>query len=325
MNRFSFLILSSAFIILSCNKKAPKSFINEDIIITEKDLIPEGVAFDTITGVLYIGSTHKRKIIAITPQGKIKDFYSYKKDTDIWSPTGMEVDEARGILWVNNSHANEVMPLLDPHKKEDWMTSVIAFDTKQRKLLKSYSLNKPKVFFNDLTVLPNGDVYITESITNKVYRIKHEKDNLEVFLKPEGFSFLNGITYDQSTNTLFVSSTQGIINIDPNTKEYKLIDTPNSINAKGIDGLTYYDNMLIGHQSIKVSKFYLNKNRTAITEVELLDSGEEFDSSTTGEIGLGSYHFIVNSQIRSGVNYKERSIQPIDSLDNIIIRRLKIN
>jgi hypothetical protein len=37
----------------------------KDYILTEKDLIPEGVAFDEATQTIYISSTYKRKIISI--------------------------------------------------------------------------------------------------------------------------------------------------------------------------------------------------------------------------------------------------------------------
>ena len=82
------------------------------------------------------------------------------------------------------------------------------------------------------------------------------------------------------------------------------------MDAKDIDGLAMYNHVLIGHQSTKVSKFHLNATGDAITKVEVLDSGPEFDSSTTGELDDdGNYYFIVNSQIRSGIDTVKKTIK----------------
>ena len=314
-------IIMSILLVSNCENKS--NLEREDFILNEKDLIPEGLAFDKRTGVIYIGSTYKRKIVQIKPNGVVTDFISTETD-GIWGVVGMEVDEKRGVLWVNTAHANEVMPLTNPNKEEDWMTGILSYTIKQKKLIKRYDLNEPKGFFNDITVSENGDVYATESVNNKIYRIESGKDELQLFLDPKGFTFLNGITYVDSLKVLFVASTQGIFKVDVNSKKYTLLKTAKNINAKKIDGLAYYHNFLIGHQSSKVSKFYLNTDQTEIPKVEILDTRKEFDSSTTGEVGNGYYYYIVNSQISSGIDYENRTLKPLDSLEKIIIRKLKL-
>lgn len=304
---------------IGCTNKKNK----QDYILTERDLIPEGTAFDTKTGTIYIGSTFKRKIIQITSDGKVTDFIP-EKSNGVFSLVGMEVDEERGILWANTAHANQFMPLIDPHPTKDWMTTVSAYDIQQKKLIKRYELNADTAFLNDLTVLPDGDVFATESVNNKIYKIDSHTDSLELFLEPAGFTFLNGITYSEKLNSLFVSSVQGILNINIDTKTYSLLKTRDSIDAQGIDGLTLYKDQLVGHQSSKVFRFYLNENATEIVKAEILDSGDEFDSSTTGEIGGDYYYFIVNSQVRSGIDRTNRTIKPLDSLENVIIRKIKL-
>ena len=317
---FLYFLLLFLVIITACTIRNTGE---QEFIITERDLIPEGTAFNSSTGTLYIGSTYKRKIIQINPAGEISDFVLSEMN-GIWSPVGMEVDEQHGLLWVNIAHANEVMPLMHPETDRDWMTKVIAIDIKSGAIVKEFNTELSKAFFNDLTILPNGDVYITETINNLVFRIRFGTEKLELFLKPEGFSFLNGITHATNTKLLFVSSTQGVLKVDLESKTYSLLNIENNINAGGIDGLAFVDDYLIGHQSTKVSRFYLNPEKTAITHAELFDSGPEFDSSTTGEIGNGYYYFIVNSQIRSGVDYEKRTIKPMDSLEPVIIRKIKL-
>ncbi|MEM9077619.1 MAG: hypothetical protein AAGC43_11285 [Bacteroidota bacterium] len=177
---------------------------------------------------------------------------------------------------------------------------------------------------NDLTVTSNGTVYVTESVNGWIFRIDPKTDSLEKWMELEGYDFPNGIIYDDISRVLFVAVNQGILRINPLTKETQLLKAPEQISSGGIDGLSMYENYFIGHQSTKVSKFYFNQQKTKLTSVEILDTGEEFDSSTTGEMGNGYYHYIVNSQIRSGVNQEEKRIKPLDSLEPVIIRKLKL-
>jgi sugar lactone lactonase YvrE len=295
----------------------------KDYIITERNLVPEGTAYDNRTGTLYISSTFKRKIIQISKEGTITDFIPQKYE-GIESVAGMEVDEERGILWANTGQANVVLPLMDPDSSREWKTSLWAFDIDQRKLLRKYELNTDTAFLNDLTVLPNGDVYITETVNNKIYRVTSSVDSLALFLAPQGFTFLNGISYARDHHSLYVSCTEGIIKIDLSNTQYVLLPTADSIDAGSIDGLTYYKNKLIGHQSSRVSIFHLNPSGGMITKTKILDSGVEFDATTTGEIGVGYYYFIVNSQIQSAIDHEHHTIKPQEQLKDIIIRRVKL-
>ena len=320
INRQIMIILVLIAATLSgCNKTISK----EDFIIKEKDLIPESLCVDSRTGITYVGSTYKRKIIQITPDGNVTDFFP-QETNGIWSLVGMTLDEKNNILWANTAHANEVMPLINPDTSRDWMTNVTAFDIRHKRIIQKYALNESKAFLNDLTLIPNGDLYVTETVNNKIYKIDKDDDELKLFLEPSGFTFLNGITYSEKLNTLFVSSQQGIISIDLKTKKYHLLKTNENINAKSIDGLTLYNDYFIGHQSTKVSKFYMNNEGTLITKSEILDTGKEFDSSTNGDVANGYYYFIVNSQISSGADYERRTIKPVDSLENVIIRKIKL-
>jgi hypothetical protein len=295
----------------------------KDYVLTERNLIPEGTAFDARTETIYIGSTFKRKIVQISNDGKVKDFIPEKYE-GITSVVGIEVDPNRDVLWANTVHANEVMPLTDPDPAKDWMTSICSFGLKTKKLIKKYDLHVEKAFLNDLTVTANGDVFVTETVNGHIYRINSTTDSLELFLTPVGFDFLNGITYSDEHNSLFVSSVQGVLKINLESKAYTLLKAIDGIDAAGIDGLSFYKNKLIGHQSSKVSVFHLNENGNEIVKYEVLDTGDEFDSSTTGEAGNGYYYFIVNSQIRSGIDGVHHTIKPEDSLRNVIIRRIKL-
>ena len=70
--------------------------------IQEKDLIPEGTAYDSVTQQVFISSMYKRKIVAIRKDGSTYDFIKEAQDS-IWGTLGMEIDPMRRKLWVISS------------------------------------------------------------------------------------------------------------------------------------------------------------------------------------------------------------------------------
>jgi len=317
------ITIAGLFFILFFNSCRIKNVRNaEDYIITEKDLIPEGLTFDSVTQTIYVSSTYKRKIISIDKEDNIKEFTRESQD-DIKSVIGMAVDYKRRSLWAISSEANEVLPLRNPGP-EQWRSAVYQFNLNNGNLIKKYILNKDSIFLNDLAISTNGTIYITDTKGNAVYLIKPGADTIELFIETPGFHFLNGISFADRSDRLFVCSSEGILSVDLKTKNYSLLPVAANIITGGIDGLSFNEHYFIAHQSTKVVRFYLSPGRDSILSTDTLDSGKEFDSSTTGEVSGNYYYYIVNSQIQSGIDYETRSIKPMDSLENIIIRKIKL-
>jgi sugar lactone lactonase YvrE len=314
------LLISFIIIIISCKKKDEGKI--RDFILTEKDLVPEGVAFDEASQTIFVSSTYKRKIVSVDKDGRIKDFITEAQD-DIKSVIGMDVDEKTNSLWAISCEAEDVLPLKNPGK-EQWRSSVYHYSLKDAKLLRKYSLDKDSVFLNDLTVTDDGTVYVTESVQRRVYVLKPGADSLELFLEIKPYHFINGIAFTDKPGLLFVASTEGIVRIDISTKQYSLLPEASSPKALDIDGLTFWNGYFIAHQSKAVTRFYLSQARDSLIRADTLDSGKEFNSSTTGEIANGTYYFIVNSQIQSGIDYTNKKLKPLDSLSDIIIRKIKL-
>lgn len=284
-----------------------------NVELPKKDLIPEGTAFNEVTGSIYIGSIFRQKIIEITAEGEIHDLIASDAFGKL-SPVGIEFNAPTNTLWINMA----LSPVVNQTQADEWKTGLMAYDL-QKKVGWQYLLEDSlPSFFNDLTVLPNGDVIMTETANARLFRFDSANQQLELFANLEETNFPNGIVFHEPSGLLFVSTNQGIVKIDVESKKQTLLDAAEGVNATVIDGLTLHENYFIGHQSSKITRFYVDENFTALTGSDVFDSGPEFDSSTTGEIGAGLYHYIVNSQIRSGVENKR--IKPLDSLETILIR-----
>ena len=304
---------------LSCFHK--RSGVKKDVIITEKDIIPEGLAYDAGSQTVYVSSTWKRKILAIDQEGHVSDFIRAEQ-YGVKSIIGMEVDRKRNCLWAVSSQARDVLPLMHADSLQ-WRSSVYQFNLPDGALIKEYPLNRDSVFLNDLTVGPGGKLYVTESLQGGIFILEPEsEDSLSLFLQAPPYTFLNGICFAGSQGNLYVSSTEGIISVNPDTKQYGLLPTAPGVDARSIDGLSFYHGYFIAHQSKRIARLYFSAMEDSLVVADILDSGPEFDSSTTGELAEGAYWYIVNSQIRSGIDAGSGTVKPIDSLENIIIRKI---
>jgi sugar lactone lactonase YvrE len=291
-------------------------------MVTEKDLVPEGLAVDGRNGSVYLSSLYKRKIVQLDPDGHVADFVTEGRD-GLWSTVGLEVDEIRGHLWVVSSQAHEVAPLKNPDSMQ-WRSAVYCYDLKDRRLVKRVLCADTGIFLNDLAVGSNGDVFVTESNRNRLYRLAAGSDSLERFLTPDSVYFMNGLCFSGDERSLYLGCWNGFLRVDLESKGYRWLTVPPGVKNGGVDGLALYRNSLIAHQTERVVRLYLDETGSAITRGDTLSQGVGFDISTTGEVAKDAYYFIVNSQVQSAYDLSKKTIKPSDSLENIIIRRITL-
>ncbi len=293
-----------------------------DILLTEKDLVPEGLAFDSVTQSIYISSTFKRKIVRIDSAGRVSDFIASAQD-GIWSTIGMEVDSRRRYLWVISSQATDVLPMINPDTLQ-WQSGLFQYSLEDGKLIKSWRLSGHPVFLNDLTIDDDGDIYLTESVNSTIYRLDKRSDSLVKLLSLPAYPFINGLDFNEDGSHLYVASDSGIIQVNFPSLTYALMNTSTGIDARGIDGLSFYQHNLIAHQGNKILILSINHANTGLIESRILDTGPEFDGTTTGERSGKFYYYIVNSQISSAVDKERKMLKPADSIDQIIIRKIPL-
>ncbi|MFP4024537.1 MAG: hypothetical protein ACLFVR_08420 [Thiohalospira sp.] len=289
--------------------------------LPEKGIIPEGVAYDKLSKTLLISSIYKRKIIAIDSLGKIKDFIPSGFE-GIQGVIGMEVDPKRRHLWACSAWPNMKKPAgnMDPYP------GIYKFDLETGKLIKKYLLQDTvNQLINDLTIHSNGTIFITESLKGKVYMIQPGKDSLELFIDSDHYYYANGITLSDNEIHLFVAHFSGIDKINLNTLEVTRIKTPHHVTLSAIDGLAFYNNSFIAHQSNLggVFQYLLNEHNDSITSVRTIESNNPyFEIPTTGEIAGDEYYYIANAQLR---RFDENGIIfPDERLDSVYILKTKL-
>lgn len=268
--------------------------------IPEKDLITEGIAYDSASKRFFVSSIYKRKIVSIDERGKVADF-SLSSD-GLWSVSGMRVDDARRILWVTTSAFAQTLP--DSGKTDDGRAGVFKYDLKTGKLLKKYLLPNTdgKHALGDLIIAKNGDVYASDSRLPNIYRIEAQGGELEIFLTSDNFSSLQGLAFSKDEKWLFAADySKGIFKIEMANKKISQIAMDANTNPIGIDGLYFYQGNLVaiqnGFRPFRVARFTLNKNLSAVIKSETLEANHaDIEEPTLGVIVGKDFYFLANSQ-----------------------------
>jgi len=285
----------------------------------EKDLLPEGIAYDPVDKCFFLGSMWKSKIIKIDQQGKIHDFVSEKQD-GLRSIAGMKVDAVNRVLWAVSFVAQ---PWEKVAPKEVGWSGLFKYDLNSGKLIKKYEVpdRSSGHLFNDLTITHSGDVFITDSLRSEIWKILHENDALEFFFRSDDFMYTNGITTGQDDRILYVASPgNGVFRIDIPSKECRQVSHPDNMTLSGIDGLYYNDNSLIGIQPRydRVCRFYLNTEGNCIERMEILEANNPlFNFPTTGCLTGQKFYYIANSQAYSF--NRDGTLFPLDRLKEVVI------
>jgi len=255
-------------------------------IINDKSFRTEGITYDPVEGLFYLGGAHK--IIKVDHSGNMIDFTNESNLEGLGWVNGVHVDAEQRNLWICSNSMDKA--------------EVFKYDLSTKNLIKKYTLrfNENNYMFNDLVIHPNGDIYVTETNNGDIYYISHLSDSLQLFLNKKFIISLNGITLSDDKRTLFAADDNiGIYKIDIKTKSCVLLAHQGDFHTYGIDGLYCANNTLYVIQNMlipQVSKILLNKDATHITDCKILEKNtNDLPSPTTGVIINGYFYFIADS------------------------------
>jgi hypothetical protein len=279
----------------------------------EKDLIPEGLAYDSRQNVFYLGSLYRRKIVKIAADGKVSDFVPAGRD-HLLPVLGIRPSAGDGTVWANSWDEN------------GGRSELLQFNASGTLLGRFAPSDGAKHGFNDLVVRKNGEVLLTDTVSNQVYRfdrIAHTFTPLTVFrtlYEP------NGITLDDEERQLFVADDFGVVRVDlASGTSADVLAAPRSTLA-GVDGLYWHSGSLIAVQngigSPRIAAFRLSRDGTRVAETAVLENRSSFmDQPTTGAIRGNDFYFIVNSQ---GDNLNGSHVLDVTKLARVRIGLLRL-
>jgi glutamine cyclotransferase len=301
--------------LVSCHKSS-----SDNVVLDfEKDLFPEGIAIDAKTERVFLNSLNYDKIVSVNLDGSSPSNFIEKNQFNYLSGFGMEI-KGDTLYALGNSLTR---------KKNK--SILILLNTKTKQVIDKYTSENDKVvYLNDLAVSQNNEIFMTDSESNRIYRIQRPNGKLEVYLDSEEINRSNGITISGDNARLYVASTKGIRIIDIKTRH--ILNQANK-DFSGIDGLKFYKNTLIGivnvwnnHENKNgVFRYFLNEKGDAISKKEkIIGFDNSFQLPTTFDIVGNHIYFIKNTQID---NFNDSTKQVIDKnlLKSYILLKKRID
>ena len=245
-----------------------------EVVVTfdDAELWPEGIATDSATGDVYVGSLHRNKVVRISPEGHVEDVGTMAQD-DLQSVVGIWVDSERRELWA--ATGDEGTPDAPPVPGE-----VVRYDLETGALVARYSGpddGEPQLI-NDVTVGPDGTAYITESEGSRIFRVLPSGDSLDLYKSYPRLGFINGIAITDDGSTLYFAHVEGLSAVDLDTGiTQRVIADDGSVLGMG-DGLSWSGNGLVIVQNqaqlnFRILHVTLDETGRRAVRVEVLPSG----------------------------------------------------
>ncbi|HYL61502.1 MAG TPA: hypothetical protein VE077_02695 [Candidatus Methylomirabilis sp.] len=278
---------------------------------TEKDLIPEGLAFDSLRNVFYLSSLNRRKIVETGRDGTATDFVPTDR-YDLLPVLGIRLSPSDGTLWADSF-------------ADTGQTELLHFDA-EGKLLGRFKPGGAGMHgFNDLVVRKNGDVITTDSLANAVFRFDPATRTFTPLRLHRPVFYPNGIALSGDEHTLYVADNLGVVALGLLKGDSRDVDPGARSTLAGIDGLYWYNGSLVSVQngigSPRVAMFRLSRDGLRVTRTTILENRTNFTVlPTTGAIRRSDFYFIANSQIDNLNNDKVMDATKLEVVRVAVLR-----
>lgn len=239
---------------------------------TDAELWPEGIAVDTETGDLYIGSIGRRAIYRLSPDGRVVEFGSSSED-ELMEVLGMWVDPHRRALWAATGIGDYEEPLTGSPRENE----LIRYDLETGLIARRYPVPDDELrLLNDVVVGPDGTAWATETLRGELFRVLPGGE-LELFRRYPELIYLNGIALSSDGETLFLGHYGGLSMVSVDDGVIHPIVGPDM--ALGmVDGLSRIDDGLVmvqnsRHVNFRVVRVGLDSDETTAANLNVMDCG----------------------------------------------------
>ena len=257
-------------------------------VTEEKDLVPEGLAYDAKQNLFYLSSLNRRKIVKIDAESRVSDFVPGDR-YGLLPVLGIRMDPTDGTVWANTF-------------EDAGRTELVHFNSAGKLLGRYAPKDSAKHGFNDLVVRKNGEAITTDSLSNQVFRFDPRSQTFAPLPVYRTLFYPNGIALADDDRSLYVADAVGIVKIDLADNSSRDVDPGPRNTLAGADGLYWSKGSLIAVQngigSPRIAAFKLSKDGTRVTQATVLENRTQFTVlPTTGAIHGNDFYFIANSQI----------------------------
>jgi hypothetical protein len=295
--------------------------------VAEKDLVPEGIAWDPVERVFYLSSLWKRKIVRVTPGARgapasAMDFVPEGADA-LDAVVAVKVDAKRRRLWAASAAEPEMKGFA---AEDDGRSALYEYDLVSKTLIRKIGLSrKSPHFFNDLALDAAGNVYVTDTASTEILVLRAGSAELETLVPKDNFVAPSGIVASEDGKHLWVADVaRGTFHVDTKTGKVVPLDQPAGLFPVGLNGLVLHEGTLIGILNVSVglvARWRLGPDGTSLGEGELLECGHpSFHLPTRGVVVNGALYFVANGQSDAVAN----GALSVGGLEEIVVLKLPL-
>jgi hypothetical protein len=261
------------------------------LVSEEKDLVPEGLAWDGNREVFYLGSLHRKKIVEIDLLSRARDFLQPAPERFL-PILGIRMDPRDGTVWADTWE-----------DKAGASQSEILHIAPDGKVLARFAPPRPGPHgFNDLVARKAGDIFTTDSLANQVFRLDPASRTFSPLHLHRPLFYPNGIALSDDDRTVFIADALGVLKYDTATSASSDVAPGPRNTLAGADGLYWYRGSLIAIQNgigaPRVALHKLAADDTRVSKATIMEFRTPFTAlPTTGAIRGSDFYFIANSQI----------------------------
>jgi sugar lactone lactonase YvrE len=268
------------------------------ITLPERGLVAEGLAYDPVDRCFYVSSVRKRKVLRVDAKGRVADFVAGRDE--LWSALGIAVDASRRRLWVTTAAMPQTLGLAPG---DEGRSALLRYDLATGRLDLSVALaNTPtRHALADLAVAANGDVYVTDSLTPALYRLREGATALERLELSARLESPQGLALTSDGRRLYLADySSGVLVVDLATLVATHLAHPDDVCLVGIDGLALTGGALYATQNgvrpKRVVRVALDGAGARATRLDVLEAGTpELGEPTLGTVVDGWFYFNADS------------------------------
>jgi hypothetical protein len=268
-------------------------------VLPDSTLLIEDVAWDARSATWYISSVHQRRILAIGPDGRLRDFVP-AGGQGLWAAFAMALDTARNRLWVTTTATPEG---LDTPRNELGRTAVLGFELQSGKLVARHELARDSTAraLADIALMEDGSLVVSDSRGGGLYALHPDRAGLDPIVSPGSFRSPQGPAGIPGTGDVLVADyAAGLARVNRATGAVRWLEGPAGFVMKGIDGIQLRGHTLLvvqnGVRPNRVARLAFDEGYTRILSAEILDTGPSALSEPTHGTWVGDdFVFIANS------------------------------
>jgi len=260
-------------------------------IIPDAGLLPEDIAYDSVSRRFFLTSVLEEQIVMLTPHGRLAQF---ARAPDRWPMLAVKIDAPRGVVWATEVALNGFRSV----PKRDWgRCAVLAYDLRSGRLLQRIEGSRGSQL-GDAALAQNGELLVSDSNGGALYRVRLGEPALK---RIDASNFISPMTpaFAPAGQTYVADYVRGIAVMNATTRRVAWIAMANTYALAGVDGLYWHDGRLIAIQNgiapERVMLFTLGRGGTTLASQLPIESGTTRLDPTHGVLVGDNFYYIANS------------------------------